>query len=139
MTSVPCRFFVQQEDMEVEMALAEVPAVRQVLPMVLHAHDSSKMTVSDSAGYRYSPCFIVRERGATLRRWRARPRTYTDVLALVDSLAQLLRTLHGSGRVHCNLTPDGVVLLQHSNKWRLLDLELVANAGAARASAVPSA
>ena len=128
-----CRFFMSLEDYKAEMSLFEDPAVRQTLPKLLHAADNASGAVRSPLDSLYAfPPFAVRERGMTLRQWRARPRSYTDILTLVDCLAQLLRTLHASGRAHRNLTPDGVILLQNSTKWRLLDLDNAANIGAAR-------
>ena len=72
----------------------------------------------------------VLERGTTLAEWRARARSFFEVSALVDSLAALLATLHGSNRVHRDLTPQNVLYLMQSTEWRLLDVGICETIGA---------
>ena len=51
---------------------------------------------------------------------------------MVEALAELLATLHESGRVHRDLKPANVLLLNSSMLWRLLDMGIVAGIGAPR-------
>ena len=53
-----------------------------------------------------------------------------EVWGLVEALAALLATLHGNGIVHRDLKPDNVLFLLQRMQWRLLDLGIVARAGA---------
>ena len=49
---------------------------------------------------------------------------------MVEALARLLVTLHGSGRVHRDLKPANVLYLLQSTQWRLLDLGIAGQIGA---------
>ena len=70
---------------------------------MLHA-DANAAGAVRTAKYVFPP-FIVMERGMTLKEWRQRPRSYGEVLSLIESLTRMLETMHGSGRVHRDLKP----------------------------------
>lgn len=72
----------------------------------------------------------MQERGCTLQEWTKQRRNYGEVLSMVENVARLLAVLHESGRVHRDLKPDNVLYLLQSTKWCLLDLGIVAPAGA---------
>jgi serine/threonine protein kinase len=93
-------------------------------------NDSASGAMRSRSGFVFPPC-IVTERGVTARDWTGlRHRTYFDVASMVERLAQLLHTLHASGRVHRDLKPDNVLYLLQSTQWRLIDLGIAASSGA---------
>ena len=50
---------------------------------------------------------------------------------MVESLASVLHVLHSAGRVHRDLKPENVLYLMQSTEWRLLDLGIATQIGAA--------
>lgn len=76
------------------------------------------------------PPFIVLERGVTLTEWARHERKAMQVIGMVEAVADLLVALHGSGRVHRDVKPDNVLLMLHTQMWRLLDMGIVATVGA---------
>ena len=49
---------------------------------------------------------------------------------MVEALAALLATLHAKSKVHRDIKPDNILMLQHSASWCLLDMGIVADIGA---------
>ena len=105
------------------------PVLRQVLPPLLHASENADGAARSRAGVPFPP-FIVLERGIPLFEWAQQPRRQMESIVMVEALAELLATLHESGRVHRDLKPANVLLLNSSMLWRLLDMGIVAGAGA---------
>lgn len=64
------------------------------------------------------PPHIVLERGITVDAWLERPRRYSEVLTMLEHLAELLAVLHASGRVHRDLKPANVLLMLNSTGAR---------------------
>ena len=60
-----------------------------------------------------------------------RERGFFEVSTMVESIAHVLGVLHHSGRVHRDLKPENVLYLMQSTEWRLLDLGIATNIGAA--------
>ena len=49
------------------------------------------------------PAFLVVERGVTLKQWSKGRRSVFDVIAMVESVARLVDSLHTAGYVHRDL------------------------------------
>jgi hypothetical protein len=117
------KFFHSREEFEEEAALYRDPVVAQALPALLHAADNASGATRTASGYAFPPHLVI-ERGMDLAEWRRRPRSYAEVLGVVDSVAQLLATLHASGRVHRDLKYDYLSCMCHrtlaprSSHWR---------------------
>ena len=73
------------------------------------------------AGYAYPP-FLVTDRGITLTQWLTRPRPPAAILAMAVEVAELLAVLHRAGMVHRDIKPANVLLVTHTQQWRLLDV-----------------
>ena len=123
-----CRFFFELKEFEDESGLYRHPILSQVLPSVLHADSNTAGKVVSRSGYAFPP-FIVLERGMTLTEWCQQKRGFFEVSRMVESLANLLATLHGAGFVHRDIKPDNVLYLTHSTVWRLLDMGIVERQG----------
>ena len=134
------RFFNNPREFEAEHALYRDPLLAQLLPTLHHATNNADGAISTHSlpGHHIFPfpAFMVLERGATLSDWCSRLRNYGEVLGMIESLARLLTILHSAGCVHRDLKPDNVLLLLESTEWKLIDLGIVARAGAC--SALPA-
>ena len=116
------------QDFEDEVALYRNPALRAIMPDLLHASDNGDRSVCSRSGYAF-PAHIIMERGTTLRAWSSDVRNFFEVTTMVEALARLLDGLHCAGFVHRDIKPDNAILLIQSTKWRLLDLGIVARIG----------
>jgi serine/threonine protein kinase len=124
-----CRFFRWRSEFDQKVALYNDPVLRSTLPDLLRADDNASGVTQSKSGYVFPP-WLVLERGTTLADWVRRPRGYGEVLTMVESLARMLATLHAAELVHRDLKPDNALYLLQSAQWRLLDLGIVARAGA---------
>ena len=62
--------------------------------------------------------------------WRRSKRGFHMVLHMFHDLAECLEIVHRSGRVHRDMKPGNVLLMLHSQCWRLLDFGIAAEIGA---------
>ena len=110
-----CRLYLRREDFDEEAGHFRDPVLCQVLPAAHLITDNSDGFVRSGSGMPFPP-FIVLERGITLADWGVQPRKALQVIGMVEAVAELLVTLHASGKVHrvraCLL--DNVVLKQAS-------------------------
>jgi hypothetical protein len=126
------RLFHRRDEFEAEVALYRNPVLRRVLPELRRASDNGDGAVRSRSGYVFPPFFIL-ERGITLREWRQQERGRHEVSIMVEQVAQLLAVLHAASYVHRDIKGDNMLYLLHSMQWRLLDLGIVARAGACSA------
>jgi serine/threonine protein kinase len=101
----------------------------QVLPQMLHYSDNSNGAMRSARGYQFPP-FVVLERGLPLTNWLRARRHMMEAVGMVEALAALLATLHAKSKVHRDIKPDNILMLQHSASWCLLDMGIVADIGA---------
>ena len=94
-----CRLFLRTQDFEEEAAQFRDPVLRQVLPQLHHISDNADGAVRTTSGVPFPP-FLVLERGQTLADWCMQPRKALQVIGMVEAVAELLATLHASGRAH---------------------------------------
>ena len=124
------KVFLQRTDFDEETRHYCDPVLKQLLPPLLHANDNVNGAVCSRNGFVFPP-FIVLERGIPLYEWAQQPRRQMESIVMVEALAELLATLHCAGRVHRDLKPANVLWLTSSMVWRLLDMGIVADIGAA--------
>jgi hypothetical protein len=124
-----CRFFSERADFDSEVALYRDPVLEQVLPKLLIANGNEGGAMRSRSGFVFPP-YIVTERGVTACDWMKACRSYFDIASMIEHLAQLLHTLHASGRVHRDVKPLNVLHLSLSMQWRLIDLGIAASTGA---------
>ena len=126
-----CRFFKPAE-FEEELALYCDPVLSKALPTVRFSSDNRDCAARSRSGFVFPP-FIVLERGVTLSNWaRKQQRSSFSVALMVEELGKLLAGLHDAGLVHRDIKPDNALYLLNSTTWRLLDVGIVAKAGALR-------
>ena len=123
------RFFHERRDFDKELMLHRDSDLQRVLPSLVASSDNASRAAATGDGYAF-PSYTVRERCEPLKTWRGRRRAQSELLSLVEGLAQLLAALHASGRVHRDLKPACVLFAQPSMRWRLIDLGLVLDEGA---------
>ena len=126
----PCRFFFKPEEFEEELALYSDPVLSKALPTVRFSSDNRDCSARSRSGFVFPP-FIVLERGVTLAKWAAeRQRTAASVVLMMEEVGKLLAGLHDAGLVHRDIKPGNTLYLLRSTTWRLLDVGIVAKAGA---------
>ena len=123
-----CRFFYSQDAFRRETSFYERDAFRKCLPELLTTSATANATAPPGSAL---PPFIVLDRGLTLTEWMKTPRVPSAILAMATDIATLLGTLHASGSVHRDLKPENLLLVMHTQTWRLLDLGIAATVGAA--------
>ena len=99
------------------------------LPQLIAASDNAEGEACSQSGFRF-PAFMIMDRGITLLQWLEVPRSTSAVLAMAADIAELLGTLHRAGVVHRDIKPANLLLVMHTQQWRLLDFGIVAPAGA---------
>ena len=97
----------------------------------MQACDNAAGSVKSHTGYTF-PSFIILDRGITLSQWLQTPRSHSAVVAMAAEILQLLGMLHRAGRVHRDIKPGNLLLVVHTQQWRLLDFGIVAQTGANR-------
>lgn len=102
-------------------------AIKAALPPL--SDSNGPQSVSSQAGFCF-PAFLVMERGLTLSEWLYTEPTPLGILCMFGECAALLATLHAAGRIHRDLKPDNVLLMLHSQKWKLIDFGIAAPSGA---------
>jgi hypothetical protein len=93
------RLFSERAAFDTEVALYRDPVLEQVLPELLIENGNEGGAMCSRSGIVFPP-HIVTERGLTARDWTNVFRSYFDIASMIDHHAQLLHTLHASGRVH---------------------------------------
>ena len=104
------------------------PVLHSVLPAKVSASDNAGGQARSAHGYVFPP-YLVLQRGLPLKDWAQEERRTMEVWGMVEALAALLAHLHSGGLVHRDLKPANVLAMQNM-QWRLLDMGVVARAGA---------
>lgn len=129
-----CRFFLRRHAFDCEWRLYVDPLLTPIQPTLHAASHNSDGHARAPDGHKLPP-YLVLDRGLPLSNWRETPRLLAALVGMVHEVAALLARLHASGRVHRDLKPDNVVLIQNNSTWRLIDFGLVATSGAAPSGA----
>jgi serine/threonine protein kinase len=122
-----CRFFHKQRDYEIEEGMYNAPAIKPLLPD-LYASGNGNGAVRSRDGFPFPP-FLVMERGMTLAEWLQKPRDSLAIFSMFKDCAELLAKLHDAEQAHRDLKPDNVLLMLHSQSWRLIDFGIGAPLG----------
>jgi serine/threonine protein kinase len=124
-----CRFFLHENDYELEVGFYKHVVFCKCLPDLLQTHDNADGSIVSRSGYRFPP-FMVLDRGLTLSQWLELDRLPAAVLAMTADLLHMLALLHSCKLVHRDLKPDNLLFVVHSQQWRLLDFGVAAPVGA---------
>ena len=92
------RFFHERRDFDKERMLHRDSDLQRVLPSLVASNNNASRAAATGDGYAFPP-YTVTERCEPLKTWRGRRRAQSELLSLVEGLAQLLAALHASGRV----------------------------------------
>ena len=111
------------------MAFYEKSIFRACLPELLMATDNATRQHVSRSGYAFPP-FMVLDRGITLAEWSKSERSHSAVLSMAAEVLRLLELLHRAGSVHRDIKPANLLLIMHTQHWRLLDFGIAAPAGA---------
>jgi serine/threonine protein kinase len=122
------RYFERVADYAFEVRLFKDSIIQPLLPTLVENNDNLDSSVTTLDGFAFPP-YIVMDRGLPLSEWKRIERQILSVLDMLAEAATLLQTLHGTGRVHCNLKPDNILLVLRTSEWRFIDFRIMAEAG----------
>ena len=106
MTLAACRFFLNRQDYDEEVAHYADTVLQTVLPTVIQANDNSRGTVRSRSGVALPP-YLVLERGMPLTEWSLQPRRSVEAVVMVEAVLELIARLHAAGRIHRDLVRSG--------------------------------
>lgn len=134
------KMFIEASAFEMEAEHYRDPVLAKCLPPLIYATGNQDGTERSVDGQFALPPFMVIERGLSLEEWRGgAQRRPVEVLALIESAASLLQTLHDNARVHRDIKPDNLLFLTTSATWRLMDMGICMQTGTrAKAMCTPA-
>jgi serine/threonine protein kinase len=95
----------------------------------VHTTDNADGRIVSRNGYRFPP-FMALDRGFTLKEWLEVQRNPSKMLGMAVEVLELLALLHDSNYVHRDLKPENLLLVSHTDQWRLLDFGIATTSGA---------
>jgi serine/threonine protein kinase len=122
------RYFERVAHYAFEVRLFKDSMIQPLLPTLVENNDNLDSSVTTLDGFAFPP-YIVMDRGTPLSEWKRIERQILSVLDMLAEAATLLQTLHGTGRVHCDLKPDNILLVLRTSEWRFIDFRIMAEAG----------
>jgi serine/threonine protein kinase len=123
-----CRFFTSMQDFLLERSFYQNETFRHCLPEVVQASENGNGCLISRSGFRFPP-FLALDRGVTLNAWMTSQRGPSSVLAMIAEVLELLVLLHSSSYVHRDLKPDNLLLVLHTQKWKLMDFGIATASG----------